>query len=809
MDALLQDLHYAWRSLRRAPSLVAVALVSLTLGIGANSTIFSLVSAVQFRPLPYRDANRLVDLHEDNLQELCAGCGVGTSYATFVDWRNRTSSFDGMGAFVEDAFALAGSELPERASGAYVSADLFPLLGVQPILGRHFTSDEDRPGGSPVVLLGYELWQTRFNGDSALVGRAVRVNGVPHTVVGIMPPRFRFPEFARLWLPIAPTAASRPRDDRSVGVIARLREGVSITQADADIAAVMSGVAAEHPEALTGWTARATLLRDDLTRDSAPPFLLLLGAAGFVLLIACANLANLLLVRALDRERDFALRIALGASRRQLARQLLTESLMLSLAGGAAGLLVALWGTEAVVGLIPSDIPFWIEVAVDWRVVLFTVGLSVATGLAFGSWPAWRAGRTVIHEVLKAGARTASPPRARGRARSALVVGEIALALVLLAGTGLMVRTYLRVSRTDDLGYDPRNVLRGSVELRTTRYADEAQMVAFGSTVVERLEATAGVEHAALESVRFLGTFVGDASAMTLEGASAPVPDEVVPRFAYSVTPEWFDVMRVPLVRGRSYTAADGQGAPGVAIVNEAAAGRLWPGEDALGKRFRLGSDDEAAWFTVVGVVRSTMGSPLAQRRGPAPYVYVPFAQQPGTSVTVLVRSIVPPTSLAPQVRSVVAAADPDLPLTDVRTMEAFLADWVRPVTFFVRTMGALSLLAVAIAAVGLYGVMAYAVAQRTHEIGVRVALGATGVRIVRLLVAHGLRLGLMGALLGITGALLLTGVLRQILFGTSPTDPVVFTVVTAVLLGVVLIASLIPARRALRVNPVEALRAE
>jgi predicted permease len=809
MDTLRQDLRETWRSLRRSPGFLVVALASLALGIGANSTVFSLVSAVQFRPLPYRDVERLVDLHELNPTDLCAGCSVGTSYATFADWKERAASYQGMGAWVEDVFAVSATDAAVRVQGAYVSAELFPVLGVAPALGRPIAPDEDRIGGAPVVLLGHEVWQTQFGGDTSLIGRLIRVNGLPREVVGIMPPRFGFPEFADIWLPIGPTAALRARDDRSLGVVARLRSGTSVAQARTELAGIMRGVAAEHPGTMRNWSAGVATLRSDLTDESGPPFFLLLGAAGFVLLIACANLANLLLARALRRERDFAVRVALGASRTRVARQLLTESLVLSLTGGALGLLVALWGVDATVGLIPSDIPFWIDIRVDWRVVLFTLLTSIATGLAFGMLPALRAGRREVSDVLKAGARQVSASHSRGRLRSALVVSEMAMAVVLLAGTGLLIKTYLRVSRIDNLGYDPRGVLRASAEFLDARYADSAQRALFGASVLEHVAGTAGVEQAALESTRFLGTFVGTESSLMLEGAAAPVPDNVAPRFAWSVTPAYFDLLRIPLRRGRGFTAADRPGAPLVAIVNEAAAAVLWPGQNPLGKRFRIGRPGDAAeWMTVVGVVASTIGSPLG-RRGAVPYVYTSFPQQPPSSLTILLRTTGNPLMFADNLREAVAAADRDLPLDDVRTLEAFLADWIRPVTFFTRAMGALAAIALAIATVGIYGVMSYAVSQRTHEIGVRVALGATAHRVVRLVLGQTALLGVLGALIGLTAALALTGALRQVLFGTSPNDPVVLAAVTAVLMAVALLASLVPVRRALRVNPVEALRAE
>ncbi len=809
MDTFRQDLRYAVRALRRAPGFTAVALLSITLGIGVNSTIFSLVSAVHFRPLPYRDAGRIVDLHELNPRDLCAGCAVGTSYATFLDWRASATSFEKMGAYHEDVFAVIGPERPERVQGGRVSADLFPMLGVAPVLGRPIAADEDRVGGLPVVLLSHALWQRQFGADSSLVGRTIVLNGTATTVVGVMPPGFKFPEFAELWTPIAPTATTDSRDDRSIGVLARLRTGVTVSQGDREMATLAAGLAAAHPGEFTNWTAGATTLRDDLNADSGPPFVLLLGASAFVLLIACANLANLLLARAMRRSRDFAVRSALGASRVRVARQLLTESLLLAMAGGGLGMLLALWGVDVVKALLPGQIPFWIDIRVDWRVTVFTLLASIATGLAFGIVPALRVSRPDLRARLKEGQRNASASASRGRLRSALVVWECAMALVLLAGAGLMIKTYLRSQRTDDLGYDPRGVLMANADLVQQRYQRADQIGVFGAELMAAVGRTAGADAAALETTRFLGTFVGAASAVTREGSSTPVPDNVVPRFAHGVTPAYFDVLRIALRAGRLFTDADGTGAEGVVIVNEAAAGALWPGENALGQRLKLSAPSgDAPWLTVVGIVGNTVASPFG-RRGPTPLIYTSFAQSPSQPISILVRPRGTPAGFIPALRQAVTAIDPGQPLTSVGTMESFLADWVAPVGFFVRLLGALAVLALALAAVGIYGVVSYVVAQRTHEIGVRVALGASSRRILRLVVGHGLLLGAAGAALGLLGAFGLTRVLRQILFGTSPTDPVVLGGVTVVLVAVAMVATLVPARRALSVNPVEAMRAE
>jgi predicted permease len=806
VDRLTHDVRLALRSLGRTPGLTTVAVLSLTLGIGANSAIFTMVNATMFPQLPYVDADRLVDLHEVSPQ-LCAGCGVGTSFPTFTDWRERTRSYARMGAYVEDGFALSGDARPERVSGSLVSAELFPLLGVQPVIGRHIAPDEDRVGGPGVVLLSHELWVRRYGSDSTVVGRMIAVSGEPHTIVGVMPPRFKFPERAQLWLPITPRLTAAARDDRSVGVIARLKPGITLDGARSELTQVGADLAREHAAAFGEWSPGVTTLREDLTSDSGPPFVMLLGASGFVLLIACANLANLLLARATRRSREYAVRAALGAGRRRLVQQLLLESILLAAGGATLGVLVALWGVDAARGLLPDEVPFWIEFEVDARVIAFTAALAVLTGITFGLTPALRAARTDVQEALRDGARGATTGVHRGRLRSALVIGEVALSLVLLAGAGLLIKTFVNARRTSDFGYDPRGVLTASAELVDRRYADPSQQALFASSVLAGLENAADVEIVALERAEFLGTFVGTSSRVTLEGATAPVPDEIVPRFARAVSPGYFELLRIPLARGRGFAESDGPGAPAVAVVSQGAADALWPGEDPLGKRLRVGGDGAAPWITVVGVTQHLRGSPLSRR--PGSFIYLPIAQSPGQPVNILVRTRGEPLAFAPTLEALVARVDPNQPLTNVESMEQTLADYLTPVTFFLRLMGGMAALAVVLAAIGIYGVLSYVVSMRTHEIGIRVALGAGATRVTRLILGHGLMLAGIGVAVGLAGAVAVTRVLRGILFGVSPTDPMVLTTVTALLMGVSLAACWVPARRALRVNPMEALRVE
>jgi putative ABC transport system permease protein len=808
VDTTIRDVRLALRSLWRTPSVALVALISLVVGIGVNSTAFSLVNAALFPVLPYERPERILDLYEMSA-DLCAGCAVGTSYATFLDWREQATVFERMGASREDGFVLAGGNEPERISGAVISADLFPTLGVQPVLGRSFTAEEDRPGATGTVLLGHGIWQRRFGSDSAIVGRVLRLNGRPVTVVGVMPPRFRYPERADVWTPIAPTAPDMGRSDRSVTVVARLRSGATLGQARAEMEAIGRRLATRDPAAFRGWRAGATTLMASLTGDAdGIPFIVLFGAATFVLLIACANVANLMLARATSRWREYAVRVALGASRMRLARHVLTECLLIALAGGAAAFVVAVWAVEAVPGALGTEIPFWIDFRVNARVLAFTGVVAVLTGLIFGLAPALRAARTDVRAALADNARSATTGRRRGRLRGALVVGELALAVVLLTGALLMIKGFLQQQNVATLGYDPRQILTGSIDLLDARYDEPRQRGAMYAALDERLRAIPGVEGVSPEHSDFLGTFVGREGQVTLEGAASAVPDDIVPRFAHSVGPDYFTMLRIPVVRGRGFTSGDRAGAPGVVIVNEAAARALWPNIDPLGRRLKLGRPgDDRPWLTVVGVVGSVIGSPIGRRI--TPLVYAPYAQRESRSFTLFVRTSADPLAMAPAIRAALAAVDPDLPISDVMTREAALAGWVGPSRFFAWVLGALALFAVLLAMSGVYSVTAYAMAQRTQEVGIRVALGASPAAVMRMLLRQGLTASLLGIVLGLAGSLSVTGVLRGLVPGLRPADPVVLPLVAVLLTLVATAATYVPARRALAVDPVIALRTE
>ncbi len=807
--SILAEFQHAARSLARAPGLVAVAVVSLGLGIGANATIFNFVNAIEFRPLPFPEPERLMDLSEDNPAELCAGCGVGTAYPTFQFWRRNAASFTALGAYREDAYALAGEGEPERVGGAAVSATLFPLLGVMPVRGRGFTAGDDAPGASPVLLLGYGLWLRRFGGDTAVVGKTVRVNGTPHTVIGIMPPRFAFPEFAALWLPMGAEASITGSPDRlvgAIGTVGRLKAGISPGQAQAEMLGISTRLAAQDSATYHGWAARVGPLKPNISNDtSGAAFLLALGASGFVLLIACANLANLFLVRATARARELAVRVALGASRARIAAHLLAESTLLGLAGGGVGLLLSFWGVRYVSGLINSAMPFWIRLGTDWRFLLYTLLLSLAVGLAFGVGPAFRASRIDLNETLKTGAAGATTGRRDGRLRGALAVSQIALAIVLLAGAGLMIKSFLVESRTEDLGYNPHGVLTARMQLAAPRYQDPAQVRLLEAQLLERLRVQPMIEAATIERPVFLNSFVGHATRVRLEGALDPVPMGQGPGHGSAVAADYFRVMEIPMVSGRAIAATDGAAAPPVVVVNQRTASLYWPGLSPLGKRLKI--DDGAPWLTVVGVARDVSNHPLG--RGAIPLLYTSLAQDSAGPVRLMVRFHGDPATAAATLKAVARTVDADEPVEDVMTLDADLAQQVSPVRFMALLLGALGAIALGLAAFGIYGTMSYVVTRRTRELGIRMALGADGSGLRRFVVGRGLRLAGLGVALGIPAALGLTRLMRSVLFSVSPGDPVVFGAVGMLLAGVSMLACWRPAERATRVDPLIALRAE
>ncbi|HVF43691.1 MAG TPA: ABC transporter permease [Pyrinomonadaceae bacterium] len=799
LEVLLKDVRFGARTLLKSRGFTLVAVMTLAIGIGANTAIFSVVNAVLLRPLPYRDPARLVTVLHDG--------GSPVAPANFLDWREQGRSFESIAAAQSWNVTMTGQDRPEQLNVLQTSAEMFRVLGVDARLGRTYASGEDQPGREHVVVISHGLWQRRFGGERSVVGREVMFDGEPYTIVGVMPPDFQFAPFwathAEAWLPLNLGPRVGDRRGQSLRVFARLKPGVTREQAQAEMETINGRLKEQHPRENEGLAVSVDSLHERVVGKSRPALLIMLGAVGFVLLIACANVANLLLAKAASRRREIAVRIALGAGRWRVVRQLLTESLMLSLAGGAAGLLLASWSNTALASLGPDTIPRVRSAGLDARVVVFTLGLSVFVGILFGLVPALRSTKTDLTESLKDRTRGPSHDRRSERVRQLLVVGEVAVSLVLLVGGGLMMRSFLRLTSVAP-GFDPRGVLTATVPLSGPRYSTDEQRAAFFRQLTERLGALPGVKSASAVNHLPLGGDVWTLG-LTIEGRPAP-PDSERPSAVYRVArPEYFRTMGAPLLKGRDFTERDDDAAPGVVIVNEALARRHWPNEDALGKRITV-SGEGSKPREVVGVVRDLKQGDWAS--APKPEMYLPHAQAASPrSMTLVMRAASDPSELAPEVRREVWALDKDLPVSQIISMDDVVADSVGQQRFNTLLIGVFAASALILAAVGVYGVMSHAVAQRTHEIGVRMALGARGRDVLGMVLRQGLVLTLSGLAVGLVGAFALTRVLDSILYEVSATDPVVFGGMAAALTLSALLACYVPARRATKVDPMEALR--
>jgi predicted permease len=800
MKTLLQDIRYGFRMLFKNRSFTVVAVIALALGIGANTAIFSVVNAVLLRPLPYRDPARLVTVLHDG--------GNPVAPANFLDWKEQNRTFEAMAAAQVWGPSFTGHDEPEQLHALQLSADMFRVLGVEAAHGRTFRDGEDQPGQDHVVVLGDGLWRRRFGGDSRVVGQQITLNGESYTVVGIMPPDFQFAPFwatnAEAWSPLPLGARVGDRRGQSLRVFARLKPNVTREQAQADMEAINQRLADEYPEANKGLTVSVDSLHEKAVGNARPALLVLLGAVGFVLLIACANVANLMMARAAARRKEIAVRIALGASRWRVVRQLLTESVMLSLAGGATGLLLAVWGVDALVSLGPMALPRAQTVGLDARVLLFTLTLSLLTGLLFGLAPALQTTKPNLNESLKDRSRGATADRKRNRVRRTLVVAEVALSLVLLVGGGLMLRSFVRLTSVDP-GFDPRNVLTLTVSLAGSSHSTDAERAIFFEQLLRQVKTLPGVKSASAINHLPLG---GDVWTLGFkaEGKPEPLPGQKTGAVYRIVRPDYFSTMGATLFKGRDFTEHDDAAAASVVIVNEAFARSTWPGEEPLGKRITV--SDETKPREVVGVVRNLkQGDWVAE---PKPEMYLPHAQAASPSgMTLVVRTSGDPLKLAPAVQGEVWAIDKNLPVSGVRSMDDVISGAVGPQRFNALLLGVFASVALVLAVVGVYGVMSYTVAERTHEIGVRMALGAQAGDVLRMVVGQGFMLALIGLAVGLSGALALTRVMSKLLYGVSATDPLVFGGVTVALALAALLACLVPARRAAKVDPMVALRYE
>jgi putative ABC transport system permease protein len=804
---LLHDLRYAARLQRKNPGFTIVAVIALALGIGANTAIFSVVNTVLLRPLPYKDPDGLVMVWEDATRH---GYPRDTpAAANFVDWRDQNQVFEGMAAIDDMSFNLTGSGEPERLEGRRVSANLFPLLGVEPQIGRVFTAPEDQPGAQRVVLLSYALWQRRFGGDPGIVGKSLTLNGESHVVVGVMSARFQFPSSDdQAWVPMALTQQEAGNRNRHyLQVLARLKPGVSLAQAQSEMSTIAARLQQQYPQSNAELGAAVQPLHEHLVGDIKPALLVLLGAVGLVLLIACANVANLLLARAAVRQKEIAVRVALGARRWRLIRQFLTESVLLSSLGGLVGLAVAYGGLVLLKAFIPEDISQARDISINLKVLGFTFLVSVATGLIFGLAPAMQAARFNQAETLKEGGRDAATGGSGKRLRGLLVTAEVAISLVLLIGAGLLINSFLRL-RNVDPGFRADNLLTMKIVLPDPKYEEMERRSAFYTDLINRVQSLAGVRSAAVTSNLPLYR-QGNSISIGIEGRPAPPPGQELIVVTRIISPGYFDTMSIPLLRGRQLTEQDTETTPNVVVISETMARRYWPGEDAVGKRIALGRIRSAEdWVQVVGMVKDVRQFELNAE--PKPQMYLTYRQAGFfDSRDLVVKTDVDPASMAATVRKAVWEIDKDQPVSNIQTMEEILADSIARQRFSMLLLAIFAVVALVLAGVGIYGVMSYSVAQRTHEIGIRMALGAQTGAVLKLAVGYGMKLVLAGLVIGLIAAFALTRVMSTLLFGVTATDPTTFTLISLLLIAVAALASYVPARRATRVNPIIALRYE
>ena len=807
MDTLRQDIRYAVRRLLKTPAFTAVALLTLALGIGANTAIFSVVHAVLLKPLPYADPERIVGIFH-----LSDGQRSTMSGPNFYDVKTRAKTLQDVAAYSRTRVILTGQGEPVRLDSAEVSASMFDLLGVRPALGRTFHADENQAGRTVVAILSHSLWEQRFGGDRNIVGKRITLDGVVHEVVGVMPETFSFPAGRALWTPLLydEDLTTKQRSAWWLNVIGRAEPGVPLEQVTAEVETIGRQLAVEYPTQNEGLGITAVSLHEAMVGNVRRAVLVLLGAVGCVLLIACVNVANLLLARAAARESEIAVRAALGAGRTRLIRQLLTESLMLGIAGGALGLLVAVWGVEALIAMEPAGIPRLGDVRVDRQVIAFTMGLSLLTGLLFGVVPALHSSRSALSSTLKESGRGNLSSRGGARMRAALVVAEVALAVMLLAGAGLLVRSFSKLTAVDP-GFKVQPALAFDMSLPESRYAGEARQIAFFDELMPKLRALPGVEAAAaVISLPLSGTSL----VLSFEVAGRPpLPPAQQPAMQVRIaTADYFQTIGIPLKRGRYFTADDRLGTTPVVVITEAAAQTYFPGVDAIGKKITLGwgrgPGKPRAGGEVVGIIGDIKDSGLAEPN--PPQLFLPYRQWPVASMTVLMKTAVPPANVAEAARRAVYSVDASLPVGNTRTLEQVVARSISQPRFYMTLLAIFAGVAVLLAAIGIFGVLSYAVAQRTREIGIRMALGAHRRMVLGLIVREAMLMAAAGVVLGVVFALPLTKwLVATLLFETSPRDPVTFAAVALALGLIALAAAYIPARRATMVDPIVALRTE
>ena len=806
MESLLNDFRYAIRSIIKRPGFAAIAVVTLALGIGANTAIFSTVNALLLNPLPFPEQNRVVAIWDKNPKNGMEHNEV--TMANYLDWRAQNQSFAHLALERWWSTNLTAGDTPERVQGFLVTANFLDVLGVKPVKGRNFVEEENQPGKDGVAIITDSLWQRRFGSDPNIVNKTITTNGVVRTVIGVLPADFNYPKGAEVYAPIALTPElMKNRGFHSYYVIAKLKPGVSLKAAQAEMDTITARLAAQYPETNVGLGASVYPIVADTVRQYSAALWVMMGAVGFVLMIACANVANLMLARATGRQKEIALRTALGASRWRIVRQLLVESLIIALIGGTLGVLVGVWGIDLLKASNPGEAakfaPGWKNLGINLPVLLFTLGLSLLSGLIFGLAPAWQASKPDLNDALKEGGRNSSS--GSRRLRSLLVISEVALSLVLLIGAGLSFRSFLAMLKTNP-GFNSDGVLTMNLNLPVAKYKDGNARAAFFTDLLQRVKTVPGVQSAAVVNYLPLGG-ANASDDFLVEGQPEPkAGDENTGRYRVC-TPDYFQTMGISILKGRPFTDQDRAGSKPVIIVNETLARRYWPNGDAVGKRMRFsGPLDKAPWMEVVGIaqdVKHELNLPVT------PDYYTPHAQDPWNAMVLVARTTVEPGSMAGPIRQQVLAIDRDQPVYGVYTMNEVRAISVTLYTFAFATISIFATVALVLASIGIYGVMAFAVSQRTQEIGIRMALGARAMDVLKLVITNGMSLAVIGVIAGLVGSFGITRLMASLLFDVSPTDLVTFALVTAGLLLVALIACYIPARRATKVDPLVALRYE
>ena len=806
---MINDFRFAFRQLRKSPGFTFVAILTLALGIGANTAIFSVIYAVLLRPLPYPEADRLMIVTETG----ASMPQIAVSFPDYVDWKRDNTVFEEIAISRRESFNLSGLErrAPEQVSGALVTANFFKVIGLNPQQGRVFTEEEDRVGGPLLAVISDRLWGRIFSRDPSVLGRTMNFGNQPYTIIGIMPPQMFSPRTVDVWFPLMrrtdnPTWQTRDNHPGLFGW-ARLKKGVTREKALNELKQIAARLANQYPDSNSSVGVTVTPLLENQVGDYRDSLTLLLGAVGLVLLIACANLANLLAARGAARAREFAVRAAVGASRWQIIRQLLIESIVLALVGGALGICLAAWGRDLLIALSPADVPRFQDLPLDGWVLSFSLALSMVTGLLFGLWPAWHTSRADIQLALKSGGHGSSDAPGARRSRDLLVIGEVALTLVLLSAAGLVLKSFAN-ARALGLGFDPRLLLSARIDLPEPSYSDGKKLLNFSAALMEKLSALPGVEQVALSSTPPLLT--GWQTSFLPEGATEPDPGKMPMTEMNVVTPGYFQTMKTPVLRGRAFEVTDTKDVPPVMIIDQLLADRYFPGQNAVGKRIRMstGENGEREYRTIVGVVPHLKVYGFEETTV-LPQAYLPITQQPQAGLVALLRTSLSPKSFEKPVRDIVASLDPAQPAFEFKTMQERVEEtWATPrlMSFLLLCFAGLGL---TLSVVGLYGVMAYNGLRRTREIGVRLALGALPAQIAQMMLGHGLRLLGCGLLLGFASAFALSRLIRSLLFGVSANDPLIYLAVSFLLAGAALLACWIPARRASRVDPMITLRAE